>query len=140
MKIGIDPDLKKSGVAIIDNDGIEKMLSLPFFDLTEFIKANQGNEFILENVVANKPTFTRPGANQAVMKRISQNVGQVKAVQLLLVEFFERENIPVTLVNPLRGSIKKAKTNAEYFNRITGWQGRSNADQRDAALLALYGR
>ena len=46
----------------------------------------------------------------------------------------------VQLVKPLQGPAKRqAKADAEYFNRITGWAGRSNSDTRDAALLALYG-
>jgi len=32
---------------------------------------------------------------------------------------------------------KMTKREADYFNQITGWQGRTNADMRDAGLIAL---
>jgi len=40
-------------------------------------------------------------------------------------------------MKPLRGSVKKAKNDAKLFNKITGWEGKSNQDKRDAALLAM---
>jgi hypothetical protein len=38
--------------------------------------------------------------------------------------------LAVVLVKPTRTKLK-----AEDFNRITGWQGRTNQEQRDAGML-----
>jgi hypothetical protein len=63
----------------------------------------------------------------------------VKGVARVLVECLESMGADVVQVKPLRGPIKKAKTDRVYFNRVTGWAGSSNEDKRDAALLALFG-
>lgn len=42
----------------------------------------------------------------------------------------ESLNLEVVLVRPV-----KTKKDAREFNRITGWQGRTNQEQRDAGML-----
>lgn len=145
LVIGIDPDLVKSGVAVSFNGSLSQLYALSFPELLEFAKAKHvehGNrvEFIVEEVEADKTTYNRKKTNEHQMRKIAQNVGQVKAVKRVLVECLQHEGIPVRLVRPLRGEYKKqAKNDAKYFNRITGWTSGSNQDKRDAALLALFG-
>ncbi len=71
---------------------------------------------------------------------IAEDLGKVKATARLIKEVLEDKGIKVTLVKPLRGPIKKAEDSSVYFNKITGWTGRSNADTRDAALIAMFGQ
>ena len=145
LVIGIDPDLVKSGVAVSFNGSLSQLYALSFPELLEFAKdkyAEHGDrvEFIVEEVEADKTTYQRAGMNQNKMRKIAQNVGQVKGTKRVLVDCFNYYGIPVRLVRPLRGEYKKqAKNDAKYFNRITGWTGSSNEDKRDAALLALFG-
>lgn len=145
LVIGIDPDLVKSGVAVSFNGSLSQLYALSFPELLEFAKdkhAEHGNrvEFIVEEVEADKTTYQRAGMNQNKMRKIAQNVGQVKGVKRVLVECLQHEGIPVRLVKPLKGAYKKkAKTDAKFFNQLTGWSGSSNEDNRDAALLALFG-
>jgi len=136
--IGIDPDLVKSGVAVVNNGEIITLDALNLFELFEFIKEHKHlAHFVVEDVEHDQATYYRKGANGKVMQRISQNVGQVKAIGRVLGEYLVGCDAQFTLIKPLRGSIKKAKKDAEYFNKLTGWTGRSNEDKRDAALLAL---
>ncbi len=143
MVIGIDPDLKENGVGIVSSGQLVDMQALDFFKLQTFIQEQhaKGAHFAVENVSVNKPRFMRAlkaGSYNAQNDKISQNVGMVKAVQVLIVQFLDLIGASYTLVKPLGGTAKAAKKDAKLFNRMTGWTGRSSADKRDAAMLALY--
>ena len=141
--IGIDPDLKASGVAIVVRNKISELKNMPFHELIEYITALAADNEItvkLEDVNAWSSVKHRAGTGPAAMRKISQNVGQVKAVATLIKQSLNSKGIEVHLVKPLRGEVKmQAKKNSAYFNKLTGWTGRSNEDNRDAALIALHG-
>jgi len=139
--IGIDPDLVKSGVAVVKYGELKYMQALKFPQLLEYARQHieDGALFVVEDVEADATTYHRHGTNGRQHARIAQNVGQVKGVKRVLVECLESMGADVVQVKPLRGPIKKAKADRVYFNRVTGWAGSSNEDKRDAALLALFG-
>ncbi|MCG9964602.1 hypothetical protein [Shewanella cutis] len=142
--IGIDPDLQASGVAIVIRNKISSMQKMPFPELIEYITTLAAdNEIIvkLEDVNAWAGVKHRAGTGPAAMRKISQNVGQVKATASLIKEMLNSKGIDVQLVKPLKGEVKMmAKKNHVYFCKLTGWQGgRTNEDTRDAALIALHG-
>ncbi|MCU7962401.1 hypothetical protein L5M28_07390 [Shewanella sp. SW32] len=143
LTIGIDPDLKASGVAIVVRNKISELKNMPFPELIEYITALAADNEItvkLEDVNAWSSVKHRAGTGPAAMRKISQNVGQVKAVATLIKQSLNSKGIEVHLVKPLRGEVKmQAKKNSAYFNKLTGWTGRSNEDNRDAALIALHG-
>lgn len=139
--IGIDPDLTKSGMALVVDGKLIDVKALPFPELVELAKLERlsGSIFVVEDVEYDKTTYHRAGTNARQHTRIAQNVGQVKGVARVLIQCLEYYGCNVVKINPLTGPIKrKAKTEAEYFNKITGWQGRTNSDTRDAALIALH--
>lgn len=141
--IGIDPDLQASGVAIVVRNKISELKNMPFPELIEYITALAADNEItvkLEDVNAWSSVKHRAGTGPAAMRKISQNVGQVKAVATLIKQSLNSKGIEVHLVKPLRGEVKmQAKKNSAYFNKLTGWTGSSNEDNRDAALIALHG-
>ncbi|MBV2127938.1 hypothetical protein [Arsukibacterium indicum] len=148
--IGIDPDLTASGVAVITPDKrIVEMQRVKFSQLVDYmqlqaIKADGQILIKMEDPNMIAPTFPRalPKAmnRQAVNNRISQNVGQVKAVATLILEVLKAAGYSVTPCRPLVGGYKtRCKKDAAYFNQLTGWDKRSNEDCRDAALIALFG-
>lgn len=148
--IGIDPDLIASGVAVITPERrIVEMQRVKFSQLVEYMQLQaikvDGRILIkLEDPNTIAPTFQRyrPTAvsRQAVSNKISQNVGQVKAVATLILEVLTAAGFNVQPCRPLAGGHKaRCKKDAEYFNKLTGWTARSNEDCRDAALIALYG-
>ena len=163
IRIGIDPDLTKSGVATVVNNEIVTLKSMGFSELIEFVisKSHLPCAVLLEDVDNKKPVFpkrlrqsakgqnpllayvghapSQSGSNAKVNMSIAEDLGKVKATARLIKEVLEDKGIKVTLVKPLRGPIKKAKDSSVYFNKITGWTGRSNADTRDAALIAMFG-
>ena len=135
-RVGIDPDLTASGVAVMCNGVITELHTMPFFELMDFIQHHKTAIFSLENVNANKSLYAKHDGKPALVKmRIAQNVGMCKAIGTLIQQKLEREKCIYELVTPLKGTAKKAKTDAKLFNKLTGWEGRSNADNRDAAML-----
>lgn len=149
LTIGIDPDLVASGVALVNGKRIIQLEKVPLPELLGWVylaKEISDGELLIRMEDPNliKPTFPRAMKKainrQAVSNRISQNVGQVKAVATIIMQLLQHAGYQVTPVRPLQGAMKHlAKRDAKYFNQLTGWTGRSNEDQRDAALIALYG-
>ncbi|WP_028471307.1 hypothetical protein [Neptunomonas japonica] len=138
--IGIDPDLEKSGVATVLDNKIVALDAMSFFELITFINEHiRVARFVVEDVEHDKATYYRPGTTQAGMRKIAQNVGQVKAIGRLLANYLRDSDADYILVKPLKGHLKRAKKDSEFFNQLTGWVGRTNEDKRDAGLLALYG-
>lgn len=141
LVVGIDPDLVKSGVALARSGKLISLLAQPFPELLRLSRelVTDNAIFIVENVEHDKTTYRRGKTNANQHARIAQNVGQVKGVARVMVECLQDMGADIHLVKPLTGPAKrKAKDDAQYFNQITGWQGSSNQDKRDAGLLALF--
>lgn len=147
VTIGIDPDLTKSGVSVVDGRRVAELKSLRIADLVAFVASFDGAVVKMEDPNLIEPTFTRKlspkltaSQRASIMRKISQDVGKVKAAATLIHELLTGAGLKVIKVKPLKGPLKRqAKDSAEYFNKVTGWTGRSNQDQRDAALIALWG-
>lgn len=165
IRIGIDPDLTKSGVATVVDGKIQLLKSMSFSELIEFVVCSAASSpctVLLEDVDNKKPVFasklkrtakgqnpllayvghapSQGGSEFKINMSKAEDLGKVKATARLIKEVLEGNGITVTLVKPLRGPVKQAKDSSVYFNKITGWTGRSNADTRDAALIALFGK
>lgn len=141
LLVGIDPDLVKSGVALVRDGQLISLQALSFPDLLNHARelVDSNALFVVEDVEHDKTTYHRARTNTRTHAAIAQKVGQVKGVARVLVECLQDMGADVVQVKPLHGPVKRqAKKDAAYFNRITGWQGRSNSDTRDAALLALF--
>lgn len=142
IHIGIDPDMRKPGVAIIQDGVYTSIQSITNVELFALIEKHRGLASVMwhvEDVNAVSPTYyrARHGAvsKQAVQDNISQKVGMVKALGTVIIDVLEYYACNYELVKPLRGSFKKAKHEAELFKKLTGWEGRTNQDSRDAAML-----
>lgn len=142
MIIGIDPDLIKSGVGIVFDGNLVELKNLSFVELIDFVvEQSKIFELIvhLEDVESTKTTFKRKNVSVAGMKKIAQNVGQVKGVCRIIHESLVSKGVRVKMVKPLKGYSKRAKKDTDFFKQLTGWTKRSNEDNRDAACLALFG-
>lgn len=132
MIIGIDPDLTKSGVAII-GPSLE-LKNLTFAETVDLFRSQQSEikKVVIEAGWLNKKSnmHSRYGQSKNAGERIAKNVGENHATGKLLVEMAESLGLVVELVRPT-----KTKKKADEFNRITGWGKRSNQEQRDAAML-----
>lgn len=139
--VGIDPDTKKHGVAFMQDNRLLSLHSLPTDDLVRVlvIKASDPLIIKLENINVHKPVFMRAGQSRNQMMKIAQNVGAVKYAATLLIDQLTAAGLKVNLVNPLPKSLSGKRFNQESFNKFTGWQGSSNGDTRDAAMIAWFG-
>lgn len=132
MIIGIDPDLVKSGVAIL-SDSLE-LKTMTFAETVDLFRSQQENikKVVIEagwlNVKSN--LHSRYGQRKTVGERIAKNVGENHATGKLLVEMAKSFKLNVVEVRPTR-----SKKNAEDFKRITGYLGRTNQEVRDAGML-----
>ncbi|MFW1748889.1 hypothetical protein ACG9XW_22220 [Acinetobacter guillouiae] len=128
--IGIDPDLEKSGVAVLGQSF--ELKNLTFAETVELFRSHQDQikKVVIEAGWMNKKSNFRGGHSKRVSEQISRRVGLNHATGILLVEMAKSFGLAVVEVRPT-----KTKKNSEEFNRITGWQGRTNQEQRDAGML-----
>jgi site-specific recombinase XerC len=143
--VGIDPDVTKSGYAILDVKQRKiQAVSLTFPELNDRLQAisrtqSAETHFIVVveagwlNAISNYHTAAgRKG------QRIAKNVGANHQVGKMIVEMCEHYAIPVETIKPLkkmwRG--KEGKITQEEIAAFTGITGRNNQEERDAALIA----
>ena len=140
--IGIDPDVHKSGVAIYNSDTRELQIqNLNFWELIELLETKMISvtpiKVIIEGGWLNKKSNWH-GGNKLASSKISKNVGANHQVGKLIVEFCEKYYISHDVVKP-KNLIKGKKIDAKTFKSITGYQGRTNQETRDAAMF-VFGR
>lgn len=129
--IGIDPDTEKSGVAII-NGGLQ-LYNMTFFELYDFLFS-----FKTENVKVYIECGFLNGGNRhkvfggslALNSKIGERIGANHEIAKKICEMCEYLKIEFTQVRPT-----KTKSNSSYFKMITGYNKRTNQEQRDACLL-----
>jgi len=77
--LGIDPDVDKSGVCILDNGRIVLLKSMRIPELLLTLTDLHINAIVaIEDVEQRKATFKRQNMNAGQMQKIAQNVGRVK--------------------------------------------------------------
>jgi len=145
--IGLDPGVN-TGFCLYDKTAkkIVKLDTLEFwelFDALDEIKqyiAPQLLTFHIENSALNKPTFVKAGGDtQKKVQKISRNVGSNQRESTLLIEGIRRYGFSVIEVKPTGIRGQKRKWDESFFQKVTGYTGRSSQHARDAAML-VYGR
>lgn len=135
MILGCDPDLKKSGIATLQN-GILKLQNLTFTELVEYLMANKTEikKVVVEAGWLNEKSNWHNQKNAQIAAKIGKNVGENHATGKLICEMALYLGFVVELVRPTT-----RKLDAEQFKSVTGYEGRTNQEQRDAALLIWKG-
>lgn len=139
--VGIDPDVKKSGIAVVDaNTGkIVELLNLNFVAYLKFVKRRQ---FEIVKIVLsagwliNKSNFHR--LDQKISKqmgeKLAEGVGRNHQVGILQKEVAEALGIVIQELRP-QGKVE----DHQAFVRMTGYTGKqTNPETRDAGML-VYG-
>jgi Holliday junction resolvasome RuvABC endonuclease subunit len=139
MIIAIDPDLKKSGVCILDNDGEIMILeSMKICYLLNLIKVFDDATYALEDVNKVKTIYARNRRdNVAVGLKIAQSVGMVKGAATLIEDLITGITGNSPILAPV-GLGKQFKNDAKLFKELTGYQGSTNEDKRDAYAIARW--
>jgi hypothetical protein len=129
--VGIDPGYN-TGWALYQNGQLVWMETMQPIDLQSRILTSNADMFVFEDSRLQSNVWI-PSKNKAVANNIARKVGQIDAWCLLIEETCKRYDIKYMRVSP---KAKGGKMNAEDFNMLTGWSGRSNQHERDAAMVA----
>jgi len=88
---------------------------------------------VIEDSRLQSHVFTGPQETSKVRLKIARNIGMVDGFCSILTRLAETLEIPMIGVSPLG---KGAKINAAQLATITGWTGKSNQHERDAAAVS----
>jgi len=136
MIVGIDCDIDKSGIATLSDKGLQ-LNNLAFVYVMDFIKLHKDDitcVYLEAGWLNKKSNWHGYAYNMNVASRIGKNVGQNHATGIILEQCIKHEGVKVVLVKPT-----KAKLDAQQFAKLTGYRGRTNSENRDAAML-IFGR
>lgn len=137
LVIGIDPDAVKHGLAVYADRKLVSLHNFDLLDLIEFIEPHCGlgkPVIALENVMANKFVYRRNRKpTKAQESRVAMSIGRVQQAQVELERLLDKKlGLKPILFTPQSGNWA---TNETMFQRMTGWDKRSNQDQRAAAFF-----
>ena len=144
--LAIDPDIDKSGVAVLDVATREFVvlgsLSFPdvcecFMDAMAFTTSASHVRVVIEaGWLVNKSNYHHAQGHRA--ERIAKNVGENHATGKQLAAMAEHYGLHPECVHPLRKSWqgRDGKITHDELASFTGITKRTNQDARDAALLA----
>lgn len=146
LVVGIDPDVDKSGVGIIDLETKEVSkadLKLPA--LIEYLQGIEDVMVIIEAGWKNKSNYHLQNKGQWHASKIGADVGRNHEVSRIIGEFCEYHGIPYRFVKPLQKcySGKDGKISHEELMELIEDRGytmakcRTNQEVRDAIRLAI---
>ena len=147
--IAIDPDVTKSGVAVLDvtSKGLS-IYAMSFPDLIDFIYSFPDKESIRIAVEAGwlnrKSNFHGYYGNRG--ERIAKNVGANHETGKKIVEMCEHKGYFISLVKPLEKRWKGARGKITHSELESVLKGRrialnkkgTNQDERDSILIAIH--
>lgn len=131
MIVGIDPGAH-TGVAVLANGVVASLQTIDPADIGPALSIIAPSRVVFEDSRLQSYTWTNAGSRAAAAK-MARNVGEVDAWCKLIVATCARLGIPAHGISP---KAKGAKLNAEQFRAATGWGGRCNEHERDAAMVA----
>ncbi|MFQ5561204.1 MAG: hypothetical protein ACE5FU_11560 [Nitrospinota bacterium] len=140
--IGIDPG-KKTGVAVrkgLNSNNFLDIKTMPIHfamnlvqryrcnavSLTPPSDKNKLNILVIVEDARQRRWFGNAGKEKLM------GAGSIKRDCTIWEDFLKDMDIPHKMVKPSKG---KTKISSNYFNLITGWQGRTSEHARDAAML-----
>ncbi len=134
--IGIDPDIEKSGFCEYYSKSCFELKNLSFFKLFDelnYLKdcENLKIEVFIEAGWLNKSNWHKVNnGSAAINANIGLRTGANHEAGRKIVEMCEYLGLKNYLIKPT-----KSKVDAETFKAITKYQGRTNQEQRDSAML-----
>lgn len=135
--IGIDPDAEKFGYARYNGDQLVMIGNMRSPDVIgRILDARELSSSILvsiENVMANQFVYARnKKSSKAAESKVAMHIGRCQQAQVELQRWLDHYGIAYVLHKPQSGNWADKR---ELFEKITGWKGQSNADNRAAAYF-----
>ena len=128
--IGLDPGAS-TGCAIYRAGQLAHLQTIEPHEIDSYITDSGAARVVFENSRLQSKVWT-PARGAAALK-VARNIGEIDAWCKLITALCERQGIAAHGISP-KG--KGAKLTAEQFAVVTGWAGRSNQHERDAAMTA----
>lgn len=128
--LGIDPGAN-TGCAIFEEGKLIELLTIKPWQLSDMITDQFGRVIFEDSRLQSHVWSSSP--NKAVAIKMARNIGEVDAWCSLITALCEKVKVPAHGISPKN---KGAKLAADPFERVTGWSSRSNAHERDAAMIA----
>lgn len=142
--IGIDPDCKKSGVAVYEDGELTGLMNLTLADYVEMLPMLEieGAEIAIEDSSLNTFVYARnlsgKDSLQVKLKRATLT-GRIQQQSIIMGSLAEAYGVKVTRYKPCAGNFektgRKAATNRGVLQAATGWSDESNAETRSAAYF-----
>ena len=130
--IGIDPG-NHTGIAVYHDGVLVDLRTVSPSEVAEVLRTSGATRVVMEDSRLQSAVFPRAVGPRAMLK-IARNVGETDQRCWRIEALCETAGIELIRVSPLG---KGAKLNAARFKEITGWTGRSNQHERDAAMCAF---
>lgn len=154
QKVGIDPDIHSSGVALIGTNLV--LANYDLFTLLDMLRiwdtaAKKQGDRLVVHIEASHLISMNYSNNKSIplpaQLKMANYVGQNHAIGILLVKFCQKSGIEYVEQKPLRrvwGKDRKSKISHDEFVKLfkvtklmPELPKRTNQEQRDAALLIL---
>jgi len=138
--IGIDPGTTTGLCAYNRITKIELLTSGTLLEMQYILQAHPWNMRIKGGLVfmriedARLRTWIPYEKTEKAERGHREGAGYVKAHCAIWEDFCKIWGIPFELVAPKKN---KTKVKADYFKKLTGWEGKSNSHSRDAAMLVV---
>lgn len=126
---GLDPGAN-TGFAIYHNGRLENLLTIQPHQIAKYVTG--ANRVVFEDSRLTSHLFTTNKSRPVALK-MARKVGQVDAYCNIITAICAELGIPCHGISP---KDKGAKMDAERFKAVTGWAGKSNQHERDAAMVA----
>lgn len=129
--LGLDPGVR-TGVAIYVLGRLQTLRTIPPDQIGSEIAAVFGLDGIVYEDSRQGTIWTTHRNPRAALK-MARNVGEIDGWCRMIVQAAERLGVPALGVSPRQ---KGRKLDAGELCTLTGWAGRSNQHERDAAAVA----
>lgn len=130
--LGIDPG-RHTGLAWYRGAKLVELLTVAPEQLVPILQSTDITTVVFEDSRKTRHTWGRGPASVGAMRKIARNVGQIDAWCIQIEVLCKTCGIACIGLSPRE---KGAKVSPNDFARITGFQGRSNQHERDAAMVA----
>lgn len=130
--LGLDPGVN-TGLAVYRDGKLVELDTIEPYQIHNVWSSFYEAKFVVFEDSRLQSHVWIPSQSKGVAANIARKIGMVDAWCYMIERGCELYDIPYMRVSP---KAKGEKLNAEDFKRITGWTGKSNQHERDAAMVA----